>query len=58
MRRYQYGKKIYKYGVSNIIKHPQGTYRVAFNTPKRTLGNATLLWFKDKKGRFIQDEFK
>jgi hypothetical protein len=51
-------KKKYKYGVSKIIKHPQGTYKVIFNTPKKTLNNAKLLWFKNKKGKYIKNESK
>lgn len=44
----------YKYGVSGIIDHPQGTYKVAFLDKRRVLSNSKLLWFKDKFGRYME----
>lgn len=46
----------YKFGLSRIIKHPQGTYRVAYLTPKRELSNSVILWFRDSKGKLIKCE--
>ena len=50
----KYKKKAKGYGLSKVIKHPQGTYRVRFLSKKRTLGNSKLLWFKNKKGEYIK----
>lgn len=46
----------YRYGVSPIIRHPQGTYRVAYAGPERKLNHSILLWFRLRDGRYAKDE--